>query len=225
MRRIFGAAQPKAPVPTLDETTDKLQGRGDKADEQIKKLDDQLLKFKEQIAKTRPGPTQDGIKRRALQVLKQKKLFESQRDQLYQQQFNIEQTRFTVDSVKDTVSTVQALSAAGKDMKKQFKNTKELNIDYIDKLQDDMFDMMDMSREINEAMGRSYEVPDGVDESDLMAELDALEADMGTEELGESGMPSYLAEPEGLSDMPAAPHSTTQVAAPAQAEQAPALRS
>ena len=39
--------------------------------------------------------------------MKQKRLYEGQRDQLYQQQFNVEQTRFTVDSVKDTVSTVQ----------------------------------------------------------------------------------------------------------------------
>jgi len=37
-------------------------------DDQIKKLDEQLLKYKEQIKKTRPGPAQDAIKRRALQV-------------------------------------------------------------------------------------------------------------------------------------------------------------
>ncbi len=62
--------------------------------------------------------------------------------QLYAQQFNVEQTKFTVDSVKDTVSTVQALSAASKEMKSQFKKNKELDISYIDKMQDDMFDMM-----------------------------------------------------------------------------------
>lgn len=44
------------------------------------------------------------------QVLKQKRLFESQREQLYGQQFNVEQTRFTVDSIKDTVTTVQVRS-------------------------------------------------------------------------------------------------------------------
>lgn len=43
----------------------------------------------------------------AEQVLKQRKLYESQREQLYQQQFNLEQTRFTVDSIKDTVTSVQ----------------------------------------------------------------------------------------------------------------------
>ena len=37
-------------------------------DERVKGLDEQLMKFKEQIKKTRPGPAQDGIKRRALAV-------------------------------------------------------------------------------------------------------------------------------------------------------------
>lgn len=77
-----------------------------------------------------------------MQILKQKRLYEGQREQLYQQQFNMEQTRFTVDSIKDTVGTVQALSAANKDMKQAFKKNKELDLNYIDKLQDDMFDMM-----------------------------------------------------------------------------------
>ena len=138
-------------------------------------------------------------------MLKQKKLFESQRDTLYQQQYNIEQTRFTVDSVQTTVSTVQALSAASKQMTKDMKKNKELNIDYIDKMQDDMFDVMDRMNEINEAMGRSYDVPDDVDETDLMAELDALELDMGSEAVTSGGVPSYLNEQEGLSDLPAAP--------------------
>lgn len=189
-------------MPTLDETTDRLGARGDKVDDKIKALDEQLAKFKDQIKKTRPGPAQDAIKRRALQVLKQRKLYESQREQLYQQQFNMEQTRFTVDSVKDTVQSVQALKAASKEMKTAFKKNKELDIDYIEKMQDDMMDMMDMAGEINEAMGRSYAIPDDVDETDLMAELDALEADLTVEDAGKEG-PSYLQEPE--LDLPAAP--------------------
>lgn len=48
-----------------------------------------------------------------------------------------------------------------------------------------------MAGEINEAMGRSYAIPDDVDESDLMAELDALEADLTVEDAGKEG-PSYL---------------------------------
>jgi charged multivesicular body protein 5 len=41
-------------------------------------------------------------------------------------------------------------------------------------------------------MARSYDVPEDVDESDLMAELDALEADMSLEEGTKGAVPSYL---------------------------------
>lgn len=61
-------------------------------------------------------------------------------------------------------------------------------------------------------MGRSYNVPDDVDETDLMAELDALELDMGSEAVSAGGVPSYLQEPEGLSDLPAAPTGVQQEA-------------
>lgn len=49
-----------------------------------------------------------------------------------------------------------------------------------------------MTREINDAMGRSYDVPEDVDESDLMAELDALEGDFLTEDTTKGSTPSYL---------------------------------
>ncbi len=66
-----------------------------------------------------------------------------------------------------------------------------------------------MANEINEAMGRSYAVPDDIDESDLMAELDGLEDDLGAEELGAGGVPSYMQEPD--LNLPTAP---TQEAKP-----------
>ena len=63
----------------------------------------------------------------------------------------------------------------------------------------------DMAGEINEAMGRSYAIPDDVDESDLMAELDALEADLAVEPAGKEG-PSYLqVRSTGCAVMPTSP--------------------
>lgn len=207
MRRIFGAAKPVVAGPTLDETVATLDLRGARSDGQIEKLDAQLVKFKEQISRTRPGPAQDAIKRRALQILKQKRMHEGQRDQMYQQQANLEQTKFTLDSIKDTVQTVKGMTAMNAEMQKALKKNKELNLDYIDKVQDSMFDMMDMTNEINEAMSRSYGVPDDVDESDLMAELDALEGEYSLNESAVGTVPSYLQEPEEQHEvaMPSAP--------------------
>lgn len=68
MRRIFGAPKKKEPPPTLEQAGANLDARGTRIDEQIKKLDAQLMGFREQIKKTRPGPAQEALKRRALTV-------------------------------------------------------------------------------------------------------------------------------------------------------------
>lgn len=68
MRRIFGAPKKKEPPPTLEQAGANLDARGNRIDEQIKKLDQQLMQFREQIRKTRPGPAQEALKRRALTV-------------------------------------------------------------------------------------------------------------------------------------------------------------
>jgi len=204
MRRIFGAPKSKAPAPTLEQAGDRLNARGDRLEEQIRKLDEQLIRFKEQIKRTRPGPGQDAIKKRAINVLRQKKMYEQQRETLMNQQINMEGTRFTVESIQDTVQTVQALQAANKQMKSTMKTNKELDLSFIDKLQEDLADMADLTNEINEVMGQSYNIPDDVDEQDLFAELDALEGELQMEEVEKAGAPSYLQEPD-LPELPTAP--------------------
>jgi charged multivesicular body protein 5 len=56
-------------------------------------------------------------------VLKQKKLYESQRDQLYSQQFNLDQVSFTTQNMQDTANQVKAMKAANKELKVAFKST------------------------------------------------------------------------------------------------------
>ena len=68
-------------------------------------------------------------------------MLENQRDQLYNQQYNMEQTSFALESMKDSVNQVKAMKAANKELKQAF-GQKELNINSIDKLHDDMADMM-----------------------------------------------------------------------------------
>ncbi len=79
--------------------------------------------------------------RKWVQVLKQKRMLETQRDQLYNQQMNMEQTSFAVQNMQDNITQVRAMKAANKDLKGAFKS-KELNIDNIEKMNDDMADMM-----------------------------------------------------------------------------------
>ena len=164
-----------------------------------KRLDAELAKHRDLIRRARPGPSLEAAKRRALTVLKQKRLYESQREQLYNQQFNVEQVSFAAQSAKDTAVQVAAMTHANKDLKAQFK-TKAFDIDAIDRMNDEMADLMAQSEEIQETLGRSYNVPDDIDEDELLGELDALEADMALEEAGEE-VPSYLQD-EALPDAP-----------------------
>jgi hypothetical protein len=52
--------------------------------------------------------------------------------------------------------------------------------------------LQDLTNEINEVMGQSYNIPEDVDEQDLFAELDALEGELQMEEVEKAGAPSYL---------------------------------
>lgn len=44
-------------------------------EDKIKKLDAELIKYRQQMQRMRPGPAQNGIKQRALKVMKQKKMY------------------------------------------------------------------------------------------------------------------------------------------------------
>lgn len=54
----------------------------------------QLGKYRDQLKKLKPGPTRKQVEGRAMQVLKQKRMYEKQRDQVSGQVFNIDQAKF-----------------------------------------------------------------------------------------------------------------------------------
>ena len=228
MKRLFGAKRAVAPARTLEETAQSLDARAKTIDGKIAALDRELVKHREAIKRTRPGAAQEAAKRRALVVLKQKKMYEQQRDQLGGQLMNVEQVAFASENAKDTVETVRAMQSASKELKTTFK-AKEFDLEKIDALNDDMADLLDLGEEIQETLGRSYNVPDGLDEDDLLDELDALELDMLEEEAElTDGVPSYLQDealPEAPEEEPVVLPEAGAVAAetPGQ-ETAPAVR-
>merc|ERR1711994_1201983 len=132
------------------------------------------LKYKTQMAKVRPGPTKKQIQQKALRVLKQKKMLESQRENMANTSFNMDQTNFAIQSMKDTQVTVSAMKTGMKEMKKE---TKKLNIGKIENMQDEMEDMMMDNEEIVGIMGRSYRIGNDIDD-ELEAELEALGDDI-----------------------------------------------
>lgn len=170
MNRIFGKAKEKVPPPNLTDVITGVDGRADNIEQKISKLDVELKKYKDQMVKMREGPAKNAIKQKALRVLKQRKMYENQAVSLRNQAFNMEQANYAVQSLKDTQSTVAAMKTGVKQMQKEFKNIK---IDDIEDIQDEMADMLEQADEVQDALGRSYGMPE-IDDDELAAELDAL---------------------------------------------------
>ena len=90
---------------------------------------------------------QNAVKQKAMRLLRQKKQYEGQAEGLRNQSFNMEQTNYATQNLKDTQATVAAMKAGLKDMKKEYK---KVNIDKIEDMQDDLEDMMEQANEIQE---------------------------------------------------------------------------
>merc|ERR1719231_1239984 len=100
-----------------------------------------------------PGPAKNSVQKRAIAILKQKKMYEAQKEKTMNQQFNMEQVMFAQESLAETANTVTAMKDANTALKKQFKAVK---IGEVEDLQDDMADLLEQAEEVQDAMGRSY---------------------------------------------------------------------
>jgi charged multivesicular body protein 5 len=158
----------------------------------IAQCEQELRVFKDKIKKTKSPAAKKGLQKRAMEVLKRKRMYEAQRDQVMGQQFNIDQAAFSIESAKANIATVASLKAANKELKKTLK--KDLDIGEVEDLADDMAELMEDFNEINEALGANFATPEGLDEADLDAELEMLEDEL-EEDLAEAdATPSYLKE-------------------------------
>jgi hypothetical protein len=146
MNRIFGKKKEVAPPPSLGDATNRIDGNVARLDEKIAKLEGELRRYKEQM-KTAKGSSQQSIKKRAMQTLKQKKMYEAQRDQMVQQGFNIDSTKFAIDMVQDQQVAVQALKAAAVTLKAE---QSKIKLDDVEDMHDDMEDLMEEMESINE---------------------------------------------------------------------------
>ena len=211
MKRILGLNKPYT-GPTLDETSTRMGDRAAVIDKKIMQIEQELTKIRDQIKMSRSKVQQDALKKRALPLLKQKKMYEQQRDSLYGQQANLDQAMFAHVAVKDSIDTVQAMKHAQKQMKKDFK---KLDIGKLERMQDDMSDLLADANDIQEVLSRSYDTPnDYVDDDELLMELDALDSGdlFADEAIGQHGggssylddiaMPSHVPSSSSSSSMP-----------------------
>jgi charged multivesicular body protein 5 len=198
MNRIFGKKKaPGPPPPSLDETSANLGTRGEQMDAKIASLEKELKGYKDKIKMSKSPAAKQALQKRALEVLKRKRMYEGQRDQLMGQQFNIDSVGFSIESAKANITTVASLKAANKELKQHLKQ--DLNIDDVEDLADDMAELMEDFNEINDALGRNFATPEDIDEADLDAELDMLGDEL--EEIEDEKEPAYL-QTDALPDTP-----------------------
>jgi charged multivesicular body protein 5 len=137
----------------------------------------------------RDGPGKSALRQKALKVLQRRKQYEAQRDQLSQQSWNMEQAAMMQDNLQNVMTTVDAMKTTTKSLKSQYG---KINLDRIERMQDEMADLMDIGNEINESISRAYDVPEDVDEAELDAELDALGEDALFENPTADAVPGFL---------------------------------
>lgn len=166
MNRFFGTSASKKPKPTLQDAIAATDTRIGSIEVKIRKLDGELARHKEQMSKLRNSPGKNAIQQRALRTLQQKKMYENQLAQLTQQSFNMESTAIATENLRNTMATMDAMQTANKELKRHYG---KVNIDKIENMQYDMEDLLEQANEVQEMLGRSYAVPDELDEADLEA--------------------------------------------------------
>jgi charged multivesicular body protein 5 len=138
MHRLFGKpGPPKAAAPTINDASGSIGTRLTDIDGKIKALDDEMRRYKTAL---KQNPNNANIKKRAMDCLKRKRMYEQQRDQFANQQLNLDQTQFAIETVKNTQESVAAMKVASKVLKKE---TKKLSLSEIEDMQDDMEDMLE----------------------------------------------------------------------------------
>lgn len=111
----------------------QVDSRAESVEKKIHTLEQELKRYKDQMMKMRDGPAKNGVKAKAMRVLKQKRMYEQQLDNLRQQSFNMEQTNYATQTLKDTQVTISAMKTGMKEMKKEFKkiNIEEIEVRYL----------------------------------------------------------------------------------------------
>ena len=181
--KIFGKKkkkEPVAPPPDMEEVSGRMDARMGTLQDKIKQLDQELAVLKRQIKKS-SGASKQRLKKRAMMVLKRRKMIDQQYGQVMNQSFNIEQTSHAIRNAMDTKEHIAAMKGARDELQ---KFQKEMDLNEVEDLYDDMDEVLMDQEEVQEIMGRNFGNVEEIDEDELMDELDGLDSDI-EEDLGD----------------------------------------
>jgi len=165
--------EPEKPEPVdLSETSKKLETRVQELNGVIAGLDTELKEYYPKLKKAK-GSQQNYLKQRVLMLMKKRKMYQQQVDNLLSQQFSVDQVAFTKEQIQNTIDTTTALKTATMAQKEAME---KIDFDQLEDLRDEMDDMMWETKQINDMLNRDYAVD--VDEGELDAELQELDNEM-----------------------------------------------
>merc|ERR1711972_790602 len=119
--------------------------------------------------------------------LKNKKLYVTQLEQQENNILRVNEQKIMLESQRTTIETVAALKT-GADTSKQ--TMKEMKIEKVDQIFDDINEQQDQMREIQDALGQPIGPSANMDDDELLAELEEMEAEQLDSELMEPAVPA-----------------------------------
>ena len=110
MQRLFGKKRPVSNIepPDLNKASDAIGTRVDAIDAKIKACDEDIARLRPQMS----GPRAATVKSQIMTIMKRKKMYEQQLQQVQGTLFNVDQVSFATEQMKTTIMTVDAMKYA-----------------------------------------------------------------------------------------------------------------
>lgn len=162
---LFGT-QKKAPTPnqSIDKMKETLEILEKRESLLNKKIDIEVKKAKELLAKKN--------KQGALLCMKKKKTYEEQLTRLGNQKLSLENMIMKMEEATIDMETLDAQRQGADSLKKIYGKN---GIDKIDKQIDEIRDVMDTANEISNVVSQAFSGDIGLDDDELLGELEDLE--------------------------------------------------
>ncbi|XP_063225028.1 charged multivesicular body protein 4b [Bacillus rossius redtenbacheri] len=190
-------------APSTGEAIQKLR---DTEEMLIKKQDFLEQKITQEITLAKKHGTKN--KRAAIQALKRKKRYERQLQQIDGTLSTIEMQREALEGANTNTAVLTTMKNAADALKAAHKN---MDIDNVHDMMDDIAEQQDVAREISDAISNPVAFGQDVDEDELEAELEALEQEELDKELLGVGTPA-------VDDLPAPPSAALAKPRPAKSK-------
>ena len=171
MFNIFGGKKPAAENKPntnpsdkvdLDKSAARLVNRTHDIKLRLEKIELELKCALEAYRISRTSTEKLRAKKKAVDVLKRKKMYSAQLQNLEQTCFCVENVTMQAEMARDNMEIVRILKQTN-DVQKQMM--KEMNVDTVDDMIDEMQEAKVMQEEFSDAITRNYEID--IDESEL----------------------------------------------------------